>query len=461
MTTDIRYGIRLAIIYSLVWFIDLLDASSLNVSAPEIAQFFGVMATNAEWVIVGFLLTMSIGISISGWLGERFGTRKIFILSQITYLLSSLGCGLSFSLTSLIAMRMLQGFAAGMAIPIGMAALMRALPKPMWAKTNACMNLVTLIAPAIGPLFGAYVTNWLNWQWIFFLKIPISLICLVLSLSWVQPERGNAQKPFDWTGFILCSASLIGILWALSEVGRMPNYTIALILLSSCACALLFILWEGRTPTPLIPLNLFKIPSFSYGNIIQSAANTIFLGANFLIALYLQNGLGHDLITTGWIMAAITPGMMCVQPIVGRLYNTLGPLPFIIPGLMLLCFSTWGFAMTDSQTPTYLLGILVFAIGASSSIIQSANVASIFSQLPQEYKRSGSSIYSLFKQLSASFGVALSTFILSAGTDIYSINSEIPPPEIFHYCFIILGIIPALALFCCPYLQQQQELRQN
>ena len=211
----------------------------------------------------------------------------------------------------------------------------------------------------------------------------------------------------------------------------------------------IFIKAEKKSLAPLVPLPIFKIPNFLFGNLIQSAANTIFLGANFLIALYLQKGLGLDLITTGWIMASITPGMIIVQPLVGKFYNKMGPLPFIIPGLILLSLSTWAFAFTSSQTSVYVLGFLVFCIGAASSITQTANVTSIFSELPSEYKGSGSSLYALFKQISASFGVALSTMVLSIGMNI---NNSVAVNEIFHYCFIILGAIPAMALFFCNYL---------
>lgn len=161
-------------------------------------------------------------------------------------------------------------------------------------------------------------------------------------------------------------------------------------------------------------------------------------------------------------MSAITPGMIIVQPLVGKFYNKIGPLPFIIPGLVVLSLSTCAFALTTPQTPVYILGFLVFCIGASSSITQTANVTSIFSGLPNKYKGPGSSIYSLFKQISASFGVALSTMILSIGMTLNnsaSIN-EVDSISIFHACFIVLGLIPAIALFCCKFINNKKALAQ-
>lgn len=456
------YGIRLAVIYSLVWFIDLLDASTLNVTLAAIAQSFHVDPTDAEWAIVGFLLSMTIGISISGWLGDNYGTKRIFLLSQLMYIASSIGCGLSPTLSSLVFFRIVQGFSGGMAIPLGMSALLKAMPQSHWAKTTAYMNMVTLLAPALGPIYGAYVTSLLGWRWIFFLKLPLSGICYLLSLYWVKKELAEHKTKFDWSGFILGGLSLSGILWVFSEAGKINLILLLVIALLSIVFALLFIRVEKRSAAPLVPLPIFKVQHFSFGNLIQSAANTIFLGANFLIALYLQKGLGLDLVSTGWIMAAITPGMLMVQPIVGKFYNKIGPLPFIVPGLIVLSLSTYAFAFTTRQTPAYVLAFLVFCIGAASSITQTANVTSIFSGLPHKYKGAGSSLYALFKQISASFGVALSTMVLSIGMSLngYTSINEIHSAGIFHACFIVLGSIPAIALIFCKFINNKKALSQ-
>jgi MFS family permease len=161
-------------------------------------------------------------------------------------------------------------------------------------------------------------------------------------------------------------------------------------------------------------------------------------------------------------MAAITPGMIIVQPLVGKFYNKIGPLPFIIPGLIVLSLSTCAFALTTPQTPLYILGLLVFWIGAASSITQTANVTSIFGGLPNKYKGPGSSLYSLFKQISASFGVALSAMILSIGMTLHNSDSinEIHYISIFHSCFIVLGSIPAIALIFCKFINNKKALAQ-
>ena len=155
-------------------------------------------------------------------------------------------------------------------------------------------------------------------------------------------------------------------------------------------------------------------------------------------------------------MAAITPGMIVVQPVVGKFYNKVGPLPFVIPGLILLSLSTYGFILTTHEISMYILGLLVFCIGAASSMTQTANITSIFSALPHQYKGAGSSLYSLFKQISASFGVALSTVVLA----IASSHNHLASITTFHCCFIVLGSIPAISLFFCLFIKNQEALKQ-
>lgn len=438
------YGIKIAIIYCMVWFIDLLDASSLNVTLSSIASSLNVDPLQAQWAIVGFLLSMSLGICISGWLGDRYGTRAIFLLSQIIYIASSIGCAFSFNIYLLIISRIFQGFSGGMALPLGMSSLLKALPADKWAKASASMNMVTLIAPAVGPIFGAYVTMQLGWEWMFLIKLPLSFLCLGLTLCWINKDKGEINTPFDWTGFALGGTGLILLLWAFSEVGNIHPIKLSIVFVLATLIGFFFIETQKRNKSPLIALALFKIKTYSYGNIIQCAANTIFLGANFLIALYIHKYLGHGLITTGWIMAAITPGMLSAQPLIGTFYNKLGPLPYMIPGLIGLSGSMIAFSLTTPETSPFILGLIVFLIGLSSSLTQTANVPSIFSEVPNNIKSSGSAVYILLKQISASFGVALSVMILS-------LHSQ-ETIAAFHNCFILLAIIPAASLYFCRYL---------
>lgn len=444
------YGIRLAIVYAIIWFVDLLDSTSLNVSVTAIANALQVLPANAEWIVMGFFFSMTIAISISGWLGLRFGTKRVILFSQVLYIAASVGCALSTNLTSLTLMRSLQGFAGGIAIPLGLASLLHALPKELWAKATANINVVTLVAPALGPLFGVYATELFGWQAIFLIKLPVSMIALALSVAWLKEDEAPSKTPFDLSGFAIGTASLLGILWVLSEMGKGNGSGLLLLCLAAFTfLGAAFVMIEKRKQFPLIPMEIFRIRRFSMGNFIQITANAIFLGGNFIIGLYLQDGLGHGLVEAGWVMACISPGMIFAQPFLGRYYNKIGAMPFMLTGMGLLTLCTLTFAITTPETPLFLLGSLVFCIGIASSLAQSSNVIGIFASLPPSYKGSGSSLYSLFKQLSASFGVALSAMVFSlAGGSIGGIAS-------YHVCFAAIALVPAAGFLSCFFIQEK------
>ncbi len=286
----ISYGIRLAIIYGVIWFVDMLDATLLNVALPEISKFFNIDPTNAEWALIGFLLAMVIGMVLSNPAGANFGMRRVFIAAQWLYLASSLACGLSPHFSELVIFRVFQGFGGGLAIPIGMNLIMTVMPQDKWAKTGSWMNLFTLIAPALGPVLAGYITTYLNWRWLFFIKLPISLICVLLAHSWVRMVPKESEKRFDWFGFLFASISLSLLLLILSAIGKplFTNATLITFFVASLLFGTLFFWQETRFRNPIVPLKIFRSRLFSWGNVIQSAANMIFLGATFLVALYLQ-----------------------------------------------------------------------------------------------------------------------------------------------------------------------------
>ena len=446
MNDQLRYGVRLAVMYALVWFVDLLDVSMLNVALPSIAGAFGIAPVDAEWTLIGFMLAMTLGMSVSGWMGDNFGTRRVFLGCQLLYIVASIGCGLSQDVGQLIAFRLGQGLAGGVAIPLGMATLFMTMPQSYWARTATSMNMVLLVAPALGPLLAGYVTATMGWRWLFFVKLPLSLIVVLLSFR-VLRETERRRSRFDWLGFLCSGASLTLILWVFSEVGRplLSPMMLSALFAVGLALAGLFFWVQRRVRTPLIPLQIFRQPLFTYGNLIQSAANVIFLGATFLIALYLQEGLGYDIMTTGWVMAAIMPGMLLVQPFVGKFYNRLGPLPFVVPGLCLLALSMLALLLVTPQTPPLWVAAIIFLEGVASSLVQTTNVMAIFSEVPHSLKGAGSSIYSLLKQVSGGFGVALSTMILTLGG--------------FHWAFLALAAMPVLALVFCLRIDNQRAIR--
>ena len=454
MHQNIQYGIRLFILYGIIWFIDLLDATLLNVALPAISMDFHIGPTEAQWALIGFLLATVIGMIISTPISQTFGLRRVFLLAQWVYLCSSLACGITVYFSELVFFRVIQGFAGGLAIPLGMFLSMSVLPHNMLAKVGSWTSFCTFVAPAMGPILTGYVTHYFNWRWLFLAKLPVSLIAVLLSHYWVKKQVVEKKKiEFDWPGFIFATLSLSSLLLAISVVKK-PNISQLLptsFFVLAFLCGGCFLWWEKRAAHPLVPLKIFRYPLFTWGNLIQSSANIIFLGSTFLVATYFQRSMKFSIILTGWIMGAVTLGMMAVMPLTAKYYNRWGPLPFIIPGLLLLSGTMFAFIAADPQTSPWLFTFIIFCVGAGSAAVKTSNFVAIFTGIPHTLKSPASSLYSIFKQIAASIGIAVSSTILSIGMDRFSIDltAVYIPQKVFVVPFAVLGSIPLLALPCC------------
>lgn len=443
-------------------FVDLLDASLLNVALPEISHYFRIDPTNAEWALIGFLLAMVVGMILSNPAGTHFGVRRVFVASQWLYLISSLTCGFAIHFSELVISRIIQGFGGGLALPIGMSMVMMAMPQDKWAKTGSWINFFSLLAPALGPILAGYITFYLNWRWLFFVKLPVSVCALVLSYIWVK-KAPRKKETFDWFGLVFSILSLTLFLFVLSEVGKSQFFPSTLIFLFVLSLIFggVFIWQEKRFKSPLVPLSLFHSRFFSLGNVIQSGANMLFLGAVFFIALYLQWSLDFSIIKTGWMMAAITLGMMIAMPLAGRYYNRIGPLPYMICGLLLMAGSMFSLIFVSKSTPPWIIGFIIACEGAGSAGLQTTNFVSIFSEVPQNLKGAASAVYSIIKQISASFGIALSTMVLSLAMHFYGIQTLMQgaPKKLFVWPFVVLGSIPLFTLICCFFIDNKLALQ--
>ena len=466
MQQDAQYGIRLFILYGIIWFIDLLDATLLNVALPVISLDFKIGPNIAQWALIGFLIAMVIGMIVSAPISQKFGVRRIFLFAQWVFLCSSLACGLAMNFSELVFFRVIQGFGGGLAIPIGMFLTMSVLPHDLWAKVGSWTSFCTFLAPALGPIFTGYITNYLNWRWLFLAKLPISLGAVLLSHYWVKKHIAKEKnREFDWLALILATLSLSLFLLAISEIGKQDISNMLLITLFILAfiCGWGFLLVEKRAAYPLIPLKIFRYQLFTWGNLIQSAANMIFLGSTFLVAIYFQRSLNISIILTGWIMASIALGMMSVMPLTAKFYNRWGPLPFIVPGLILLSGAMFALILVTPQTSPWLLAFIVICEGAGAAAVKTCNFIAIFSEIPPTLKSPASSLYSIFKQIAASLGIAISTMALSLGMNFNVINATAVdiPQKIFFFPFTLLGLIPLLALLCCLRIDNKKAIKKH
>src|SRR6266498_3654695 len=215
MIGRLEYKWIVGIVFVFGLFMDLLDMTIVNVAIPKLSEDLNASTTQVQWVVTGYLLSLAVFIPVSGWLGDRFGTKRIFMTALFLFTSASLLCGLAWSIESLIAFRVLQGIGGGMLTPVGTAMLFRAFPPQERARASAILVLPAVLAPATGPVLGGYLVEYYSWHWIFLVNLPIGLVGLVIAALYLREQREAAPGRLDLPGFFLSAPSLALLVYAL------------------------------------------------------------------------------------------------------------------------------------------------------------------------------------------------------------------------------------------------------
>ncbi|MDI3535324.1 MAG: hypothetical protein PWQ82_1689 [Thermosediminibacterales bacterium] len=396
-------------------FMAILDSSIVNVAIPSLMADFGVSHSEIEWIVTVYMLTLGVIVPTSGWLGDYLGYKKLYIASLGVFTFGSALCAIGWSVESLSVFRVIQGIGGGMIMPTTMAMVYRIVPRERIGTAMGTFGLTMLLAPAIGPSLGGYLVEYVNWHWIFSINIPIGIIGMFLANIFIpQFEKVDAGK-FDWPGALTAAVGLFCLLFALSEGESWGwgSYEIVMLFYISFMALAIFVYLELNAKQPLLDLRLFKLGTFTVGNLMLVIITVGMYSGLFYIPLFLQAIRGLGAFETGLLMLppALVSGIM--MPISGRIYDKVGP-KFLVPtGILLLSFSTFLFTRIDINTPlsTIILWNMVRSIGMGMTMMPIQT--SVMSVVPTEKVGRASSITNIINRVSGSFGIAVLTMLLN------------------------------------------------
>lgn len=395
-------------------FMDILDTTSVNVAIPTLEREFNAPLSSIEWVVLGYLLSLAVWMPASGWIGDRIGTKKVFLFALVMFTGASALCGTANSIGELTAFRLLQGVGGGMLVPVGTAMLFRAFPPIERAKASTVLIIPTVLAPALGPVVGGWFVTYHSWRWIFYLNLPVGVAAFLIGLFGLREHREPTAGRFDLPGFVLSGGGLAAILFALSR-GPNDGWGAPQVWITGVVGVVAFALLvyvELRIPEPMLALRLFRERMFRNANIVTGLVYGSFAGFLFVLPLFLQNLLGLTAIQSGLTTFPQAIGMIIASQIVGRLYHSVGPRRLILAGVVSLSLSTVPFLFFGFGTSLWLIRAVMFARGiclAFSFIpIQASSYANV---APSDTGRA-SAIYSAQRQIAASLGVAALATVL-------------------------------------------------
>jgi len=395
-------------------FMAILDTSIVNIAIPKMMSVFNVGSDQIEWVLTSYMLTMAVVIPLTGFLGEKFGLKEMYIFSLITFTIGSLLCGLSWSLPTMIFARVIQAIGGGMIMPISMTLIYRIVPRNKIGLAMGFWGIAAMAAPAIGPTLGGYLIDYVNWQFIFNVNIPIGIIGVLSSFILLDHYKEDIVKPIDWGGVFSIGIGLITLLLALNNGnsdGWNSPYIVALMVTSATALST-FVYIELNIQEPLLDLSMLKSYPFTLSIIISIITTTVLFGGIFLTTLYLQNLKGFSPIQAALLMLPSSLATAVVMLISGRLFDKIGARPLVITGMIILAYSTWLLGhLTLEHSYSYIMVVLIFrGVGIGFAMMPIQTYA--MSEMPNHRVGKASALFNTFRQVSGTFGIALLSSLL-------------------------------------------------
>ena len=428
----------------------MLDSTSVTTASPVIAKDLGESPLQLQAIIICYLLTAAVLIPASGWLADRFGTRRIFILAIFLFTLGSLLCALAPNLRALVAARVLQGAGGALMVPVGRLAVLKSFPRGEIVKVLSFISIPAMLGPLGGPVLGGFLVQYASWPWIFFINLPFGILGGVLSLRYFPDLRDKPELGFDWWGFALFGAAMVCLSLALEGPGDMDMANSTALALAVAGLVGMFVFWRraGRVREPLFSPGIFRTRSFSVGLAGNICARLCNGALPFLTPLLLQVGLGYSPFVTGLLMLPLAASAMSGKIIINRLLEAFGYRRFLVVNTILLGLLTMCFAAIDTHTSVIGIILLFTVLGTVNSMQFTAMNTVTLIDLSREYESDGNSLLSVIMQLATSFGVAVAAMLLRLyhPLDLHAISRAL---DAFHFAYIVVGAtaVAASAIF--------------
>ncbi|MBN1614211.1 MAG: DHA2 family efflux MFS transporter permease subunit [Deltaproteobacteria bacterium] len=401
-----------------------INASSVNVALPHMQGNLGASTEEIAWVSTGYILSNVIIMPLVAWFSSRYGRKRFYMASILLFILSSILCGLAWNLFSIVAFRVLQGMGGGTLIPVAQAILRETFPPEEQGQAMGIYGFGVVLGPAFGPTLGGWVIDHYSWPWVFYINIPVGILTLILASRFIQdpPYLIREKGKIDFLGLALMIVGL-GALQFLLERGEVNDWFASRFILSLAAVSLvglgLFTIRELRAERPAVNLRLLRNVTFASGNILGGVLGLGLFGGLFLLPMFLQKLLGFSALDSGLAIMPRSVAMALAMPVVGWLYNAIGPKRLVGFGFFIIALSFW-------QLSRLALGVGYWDIffpqtlqGVGFGMVFVALSTACLSTISKPDMTAATGLYNFFRQITGSIGIAVSASLLTRGGNHY------------------------------------------
>lgn len=404
---------RLALLVAATFFMEFLDGTVLTTAIPSIAGDFAVAPADVNITMTAYLMTVAMGIPVSGWLAERVGARRVFCAAIAVFTIASLLCALSQDLTMLTVSRVLQGAGGAMMVPVGTLVVLRRTPKEDLLRATAYLVWPGLLAPVLAPLVGGALTTFLSWHWIFLINIPLGLAAFIAALRLVPQGAGDQSRRLDWVGLLLTTLGVGALVVGLELATAHPSGPFGAICVAAGFVSIAgAVVWLRRASNPLFQLNVFATRTFRTTSTGGFVYRLTISAVPFLLPLMFQDGFGWDPLHAGIMVAAVFVGNIGIKPATTPLIRRFGFKPVLVFASLASAATFALCALLDAGTPEPLIFALLVCSGAFRSIGFSAYASIQYADIVPGQLPSANAISATLVQLAAGAGIAVGALFL-------------------------------------------------
>ena len=447
------YRLRVASVYLLGFFIDLVNMFIANVAYPEIGRSFTAPVSQLAWISNGYILGLTLVIPLSSWLIKRIGAKQLFISSLLIFIVATCGIGASASVPQLISWRCLQGLGGGLLIPVGQTMTYALYQRHERAKLSSAVMLVALLAPALSPAVGGILIDNVSWRWVFLVTLPLAVTALILAGCWLKPDvKTETSGRLDLVGLISACGALVLILFGLTLLGEPHHLLRGALLLTLGILVMAGYVWNAlKKSSPLLNLRLVKDPLLQTSMLIYQLAPGIFTGVSLISMFYLQNQLNMPATLVGAMMLPWALASFIAITLTGKTFNQLGPRPLFITGCLIQGAGTGLLALTADASEIVLAAFAYALMGFGSSLCSSAAQSAAFIQIADGELADASALWNINRQLSFCSGVTLVSLLFNLLS-----GSGLPVGQAYHLCFVLAACSAAIPVLCCLRINNRQ-----
>ena len=428
-------------------FMEGLDTTIVNTAVPAIAEGLQVTPLSLKAVVTSYILSLAVCIPVSGWMADRYGTRRVFGIAVALFTLSSILCGLAQNLPTLVAGRTLQGVGAAMMMPVGRLAIIRTFPKSELLRAMNFVIIPALIGPLLGPTVGGLIVHWLSWHTIFFINVPVGLLALWLAHRHMPDYRGESRRPLDVVGLLLFGSGAALLSWLLEIFGEHEIGTVAATLLLALSFGLLaaYVWHARRAPHPLLRPGLFRVRTFRVAVIGGFVTRLGVGGMPFLLPLLFQLGLGMPAWQSGLLMMPIATAAIGMKLVSARVLARFGYRRILIANTAMIGAIVCLFSLVAPATPIGLIVLLGLAFGFFNSLQFTSINSLAYADIDPPDSSMASTIASSLQQMSMSFGLACGSLVAGWYLGELPQTDRAAVTAALHYAFLTLGGLTILS----------------